>query len=51
MNIKSPVENSLLAITIHYSETKIAGEKNKAGNGGIVKYEIKDSKTARVTFT
>ena len=51
MNIRSPVEDSILAITIHYSDSKISGDKNKAGNGGVVSYEIKDSKTAKVTFT
>lgn len=51
MNIRTPAQNSILAITIHYSDTKISADKNKAGNGGVVTYEIKDSKTAKVTFT
>ena len=50
MNIHSANEDSLMAISVSYSDSKIAGEKYKAGGGGELTYEIVDSKTARVTF-
>ena len=50
MNIHSANENSLMAISVKYSDSKIAGEKYKAGGGGELTYEIVDGKTARVTF-
>ena len=50
MNVHSANEDSLMAISVSYSDSKIAGEKYKAGGGGELTYEIVDSKTARVTF-
>lgn len=34
MNIHSPNEKSLLAITVNYNDSKIIGDKYKAGGGG-----------------
>lgn len=43
-------DDGLFAVTIHYSDSKIKGEKSKAGKNGVVEYQITDRKMASVTF-
>lgn len=51
MNIHSTTESSIVALNVHYSDSKIIGEKAKAGNGGLMKYSITSGNKAKITFT
>ncbi len=52
MNIKSEQEDdSLMSIKVEYSPQKIKSASTKAGNRGVLEYQLLDSATAEITFT
>ena len=49
MNITDDM--GLFSISVHYSDSKIKGEKAKAGKNGVLEYNISDTNKAKVSFS